>query len=203
MLVTPLTWLLAVVPSWPEPSVPPPPSAAELLESGSATATAPPAPPISRPAASRQTPKAKRKCDRPTICSPSHRTARQHSNVCNIVAWSDHRVYGDRKLDTRGHRSAANHSYDAVMSNPRDQAALTMPRSAATPGAKPVERQPEAGWIGGPAQTTAAVHQHRPVCLRGLRSYFVHWMSRATSPRTPDYQHQLRPRFVSLLLVKT
>ena len=31
------------------------------------------------------------------------------------------------------------------------------------------ERQPEAGWIGGPAETTAAVHQHRPVCLRRLR----------------------------------
>ena len=45
--------------------------AAELLESGSATATAHPAP-ISRPAANKQTPAAKRKRNRPTIiCSPS------------------------------------------------------------------------------------------------------------------------------------
>ena len=45
----------------------------EPLESGSATATAPPAPPISKPAASTQTPAAKRKCDKPTICSPAKR----------------------------------------------------------------------------------------------------------------------------------
>ena len=87
------------------------------------------------------------------------------------------------------------------MPNPQDQAALTM---AALSAAKPVgERQPEAGWVGGPAETTAAVHEHRPVCVRRLRSYFVHWMSRATSPRKRDYQHQLRPRFVSPLLIST
>ena len=38
-------------------------------------------------------------------------------------------------------------------------------RSAATPGAKPVgERRPEVGWVGGPAETTAAVHE-RPAGL--------------------------------------
>ena len=46
------------------------PCAAEPLEPGSATATAPPAP-ISRHAASTQTPAAKRKCDRTTILLPT------------------------------------------------------------------------------------------------------------------------------------
>ena len=73
------------------------------------------------------------------------------------------------------------------MPNPQDQAALTM---AALSAAKPVgERQPEAGWVGGPAETTAAVHEHRPVCLRRWRSYCGHWMSAPASPRKPDYQH--------------
>ena len=72
---------------WPEASVPSSLYAAEPLDSGSATATAPPAPPISRPAASTQIPAAKRKRDRPTICSPtSHRIAHQQSNVWQIVA---------------------------------------------------------------------------------------------------------------------
>src|SRR6478672_3483586 len=74
------------------------------------------------------------------------------------------------------------------MANPQDQAALTM---AALGAVKPVgERQPEAGWVGGPAETTAAVHEHRPVCLRRLRSYCVRWMSAPASPVKPDYQHQ-------------
>jgi hypothetical protein len=74
------------------------------------------------------------------------------------------------------------------MSNPRDQAGLTV---AALSAAKPVgERQPEAGWVGGPAETTAAVHEHRLVCLGRLRSCCVHWMSAPVSPRKPDYQHQ-------------
>ena len=68
---------------WPEASVPSP-CAAEPLEPGSATATAPPAPPISRPAASTQTPAAKRKCDRTTISSPGQRIARQQSNVATL-----------------------------------------------------------------------------------------------------------------------
>ena len=48
---------------WPEAVVPASPCAAEPLELGSATATAPPAPPIGRAAASTQTPAAKRKCE--------------------------------------------------------------------------------------------------------------------------------------------
>ena len=56
--------------------------AAEPLES--ATATAPPAPPISRPAASTQTPAAKRKCDAATICSPSAQKTNRH-DVCQTV----------------------------------------------------------------------------------------------------------------------
>src|SRR4029077_7968312 len=47
------------------------PCAAGPLEPGSATATAPP--PISRPAASTQTPAAKRKRNSPTICSQQPR----------------------------------------------------------------------------------------------------------------------------------
>ena len=90
------------------------------------------------------------------------------------------------------------------MSNPQDQAALTMPALSGDARAKPVgERQPEAGWVGGPAETTAAVHEHRPVCLRRLRSYCVHWMSAPASPRKPDYQHQLKTRSVSPLLIFT
>ena len=103
VLVTPLTGLLAVVLSWPEGSVPPSPSAAELLESGSATATAPPAPPISRPAASTQTPKATRKCDRPTICSPQPQDsspAFQRLQHCRMV-----RPSGLRESQTRYARS--------------------------------------------------------------------------------------------------
>jgi hypothetical protein len=53
---------------WPEALVPSSPCAAEPLELGSAMATAPPAP-ISRPAASTQTPAAKRKRNRPTTIS--------------------------------------------------------------------------------------------------------------------------------------
>jgi len=84
------------------------------------------------------------------------------------------------------------------MPNPQDQAALTM---AALSAAKPVgERQPDAGWVGGPAETTAAVHEHRPVCLTRLRSYCGHWMSAPASPGKPDYQHQLKTRSVSPLL---
>ena len=88
------------------------------------------------------------------------------------------------------------------MANPQDQAALTM---AALGAVKPVgERQPEAGWVGGPAETTAAVHEHRPVCLRRWRSYCGgHWMSAPASPRKPDYQHQLKTRSVSPLLIFT
>ena len=71
----------------------------EPLESGSATATAPPAPPISKPAASTQTPAAKRKCDKPTICSPQPQDSSPAFQRLHIVAWSDHRVYGNRKLD--------------------------------------------------------------------------------------------------------
>jgi len=74
-----------------------------------------------------------------------------------------------------------------LMANPQDRAVLTM---AALSGVKPVgERQPEAGWVGGPAETTAAVHEHRPVCLRRLRSYCAHGMSAPARPRKPDYQH--------------
>jgi hypothetical protein len=81
----------------------------------------------------------------------------------------------------------SNHFYAALMANPQDRAVLTM---AALSGVKPVgERQPEAGWVGGPAETTAAVHEHRPVCLRRWRSYCGHWMSAPASPRKPDYQH--------------
>ena len=63
------------------------PCAAEPLESGSATATAPPAPPISRPAASTQTPAAKRKYDKTTICSPQPQDspAVQRLPHCRIV----------------------------------------------------------------------------------------------------------------------
>src|SRR6185312_1899297 len=60
---------LLPLPCWPEALLPPLPCAAEPLESGSATATAPPTPPISRPAVSTHTPVAKRKCDRPAIWS--------------------------------------------------------------------------------------------------------------------------------------
>ena len=75
------------------------------------------------------------------------------------------------------------------MANPQDQAALTM---AALSAAKPVgERQPEARRVGGPAETTAAVHEHRPGCLRRLRSYCAHGMSAPASPGKPDYQHHL------------
>ena len=64
----------------------------EPLESGSATATAPPAPPISKPAASTQTPAAKRKCDKPTICSPQPQDsspAFQRLQNCRIIRPSD------------------------------------------------------------------------------------------------------------------
>ena len=71
----------------------------EPLESGSATATAPPAPPISKPAASTQTPAAKRKCDKPTICSPQPKDsspAVQRLQNCRIV-----RPSGLRESQTR------------------------------------------------------------------------------------------------------
>jgi len=88
------------------------------------------------------------------------------------------------------------------MANPQDQAALT---TAALGAAKPVgERQPQAGRVGGPAETTAAVHEHRPVCLTRLRSYCGgHWMSAPARPGKPDYQHQLKTRSVSPLLICT
>ena len=73
---------------WPETLVPSSPCAAEPLEPGSATATAPPAPPISRPAASTQTPAAKRKCDRTTISPPQPKDsspAVQRLQHCRIV----------------------------------------------------------------------------------------------------------------------
>src|ERR1700694_1520285 len=65
--VTLPTGLLAAGLPWPEALVPPLPDAAEPLETGSATATAPPVPPISRAAASPLTAAAKRKCDGTTI----------------------------------------------------------------------------------------------------------------------------------------
>ena len=73
-------WSLVSVPSfcW---SLVPLPCAAEPLEPGSATATAPPAP-ISRPAASTQTPAAKRKRSTRTSCSllpTSHRRLAEQS----------------------------------------------------------------------------------------------------------------------------
>ena len=69
---------------WPGALGPSSACAAEPLESGSATATAPPAPPISRPAASTKTPAAKRKCDRTTISSPPKGIARQQSIVAAL-----------------------------------------------------------------------------------------------------------------------
>jgi len=55
--------------------------------------------------------------------------------------------------------------------------------------------------VSGEAETTAAVHEHQPVCLKRLRIYFVDWMPAPTGPRKHDSHHQLRPRFVSPLLV--
>ncbi len=55
----------------------------------------------------------------------------------------------------------------------------------------------------GEAETTAAVHEHRPVCLKRLRIYFVDWMSAPIGLCKHGAHHQLRPRFVSPLRVST
>ena len=84
---------------------------------------APPALPISRPAASTQTPAAKRKCDRTTICPQSRK--RYSPNFATF--WHSPTI-GCRALQVKSARTVrSNHSYDALMSNPQDQAALTMP----------------------------------------------------------------------------
>ena len=104
------------------------PCAAEPLEPGSATATAP------RTATQNQA-----RCEYANTCSEAQ--MRQNHDLvpgpkdrssaverCNIVAWFDHRVYGNRKLNTFAKPSGSKpHSYDALMSNPQAQAALAMP----------------------------------------------------------------------------
>jgi len=117
---------------------------------------------------------------------------------------NDHLGMRASQDNTRATTVSSKSFYDALMPNPQDQVALTDAcAQRRRPGRAQSVNDQEAGGLAGQGRGRQAACTAPAVWgLNGIAKLsYIGW-SAQTSPRQPVLQHQLRPRFVSPLLVK-